>query len=171
MKHDHGFRRLSFLAFAAVLGFSGGCSESVSFKDVDAARKKANEEHQEADKVRAQSPDKVDAIRAEDAEAREADRKLRETEAKGAATTARDAYVAAVENSLTAVDMRTDAMKKTADAQEGTARDDTNRKIDDLKMRRDRVKDALSKMKTADLLQWEQHRPEVDRLVKEMNAA
>lgn len=147
-----------------------GCSESVTNKDVDAARKKANEEHIEADKVRAQSPDRVDKVREKDAEAREADRKLRETEMKASATTARDAYVTDVEARLAATDMRLDALKKTADTQVGGAKDEINRQIDELKMRRDRTKEALSKLKAADLLHWEQHRPEVQRMVNEMSA-
>jgi hypothetical protein len=145
-----------------------GCSESVTSKDVDAARKKANEEHLEADRVRAQSPDQVDKVREEDAEAREADRKLRETEMKAAATSARDAYVTGVEANLSAADIRIDAMKKSAAAQQGVAKDAADRQIDDMKARRDRLQDALSKLKTADLIEWQQHRPEVERLLSEL---
>lgn len=147
-----------------------GCSESVTQRDVDAAKKKADEEHREAVVARAQSPDDPAKIMRKEEDASDADRKLRETEAKAAATSARDAFVTQVDARVAAADRRIDELQKAASNQDGALKDETNKKVDDLKARRDRVKDELSKLKSAELLQWEQHRAEVQRRVDEMNS-
>ena len=159
----------SLLGCAVLVG--GGCSESVSQRDVEAAKEKVNEEHRELEKARAQSPDQVVKVQEEAADVRDAQRKLQETQLKASATTARDTYVAQVEARLVVADVRIDELQKAAANQQAFAKDETNRKIDDIKARRDRVKEAVSKMKAAELLQWESHRTDVQRLVDEMNAS
>jgi hypothetical protein len=169
MRHPlRNVRPWSLVLLGAALAV--GCSESVTQRDVDAAKKKADEQHHEAVVARAQSPDDPSKIMRKDEQANDADRKLRETEAKAAATSARDAFVSQVDGRVAAADRRIDELQKAASNQEGALKDDTNKKIDDLKARRDRVKDALSTLKSAELLQWQQHRAEVQRRVDEMNS-
>lgn len=148
-----------------------GCNESVTPKDVDAAKKKADQEAREAADARAQSPDNTDKVKAEEAEARDAERKLKETEMKAAATTARDGYVGQIDARMKAADAKVDELQKVASGQDGAAKDVTQKKIDDIKAKRERVDEAVGKMKAAELLLWEQHRAEVQRLTDELNAA
>jgi hypothetical protein len=159
------FRAL-FAALTGAAALASGCAERVTNDDVEAARKKAADERQEAIDVRGQSPDKQIA---EDSEAREAEAHLRETEAKAAATRGRDDYVASVEARLTAADQKIDALQNEAKSQSGATKDATDKRIADIKDRRDRVKDGLSTLKSADLLQWDKQRPNVDKLVLELN--
>jgi hypothetical protein len=156
---------LALLAGSAAL--AGGCTQRVSNDDVEAARKKAANERQEAYEARGQSPDKQIA---EDSEARKAENALRETEAKAAATKARDLYVASVEARLTAADQKIDALGSEAKSQSGATKDATDKRIADIKDRKERVKDGLSTLKSAELLNWDLQKVNVDKLVTELNA-
>jgi len=158
--------RAFFAVLAGSAALAAGCAERVTNDDVEAARKKAADERQEAIDVRGQSPDKQNA---EESEARKAEAALRETEAKAAATKARDEYAASVEARLTAADQKIDALENDAKSQSGATKDATDKRIADIKDRRDRVKDGLSTLKSAELLQWDKQRPNVDKLVMELN--
>ena len=159
--------RVLFALLTGTAALAAGCAERVNNDDVEAARKKADSERQEAITARGQSPDKQIA---ENSEARTAEAELRETEAKAAATKMRDEYVASVDARLTAANQKIDALTTAVKTQTGSAKDDTDKRIADIKDRRDRVKDGLSTLKSAELLQWDKQRPNVDKLVMEMNA-
>jgi len=161
------FRALLALLLGSA-ALATGCTQRVTNDDVEAARKKADQERQEAITARGQSPDRQIA---ENSEARKAEDDLRETEAKAAATKARDGYVASVEARLTGADQRIDALETAAKSQTGATKDDTDKQIADIKAKRDRVKDGLSTLKSADLLQWDKQRENVDKLVMDLNAA
>jgi hypothetical protein len=163
---------MNFRTLLAVLvgsaALAGGCTQRVTNDDVEAARKKADQERQEAITARGQSPDKQAA---ENSEARKAEADLRETEVKAAATKQRDDYVASVDARLTGADQRIDALESAAKDQTGATKDATDKQIADIKARRDRLKDGVSTLKSADLLQWDKQRENVDRLLAELDAA
>lgn len=164
----------SLLLLAAMPLVAVGCTESTTSKDVADARQKVNEEQKDVDQARheAMKPtideSAAENIQKQERDVAEAKADLNETAQKHAATEARDAFALESQKVLDKADAEIKALKARIDSEEGVAKDATQQQIDDLQTRRDRLNDALTTVKKADLMQWSDHKAEVQTALAEL---
>jgi len=136
------------------------------------AREQLREEVQETEAVREEAREE---IRGEKDETDEAEKDLTVLEEKFRAQQERSEYVNSVEADLEAAETRIAELEENADELDGPALEETNKAIEVLQDRHDRLDDHLDEMTSADALDWEEYRDEVERartmLKQEMNEA
>jgi hypothetical protein len=113
----------------------------------------------ELQKTREQQAEK---IRKQDEKTRAAEEKVARTEEKFTTEKDREAYIVNAEARVKDADERIDLLGRQSKDLQGDAKKAADLKIDELKQARDRLKSELSKMKSADALQWQDHRAETD---------
>ena len=120
----------------------------------------------ELQKTREQQAEK---IQKQDEKTCEAQEKAAKTEEKFTAEKDRDAYIANAEARIKDADERIDLLGKQSKDLQGDAKKTADLKIDELKQARDRVKSELSKTKSAESLQWQDHCAETDQALTRLH--
>ena len=130
---------------------------------VEASRREAMKPvlntEEELQKTREQQAQK---IQKQDEKTRAAQENVAKTEEKFTTEKDRDAYITNAEARIKDADERIELLGKQSKDLQGDAKKSADLKIDELKQARDRVKTELSKTKSAETLQWHEHRSETD---------
>ncbi len=121
---------------------------------------------EELQKTRDQQAEK---IQKQDEKTRAAEENAAKTQEKFKVEKDRDAYVTNAEARIKDADERIDLLGKQSKDLQGDAKKAADLKIDELKQARDRVKSELSKTKSAETLQWQDHRAETDQALTRLH--
>jgi hypothetical protein len=146
-------------------------------KEIAAKQQKVEESRREAMKPIVNSEDELQKTRDQQAEKiRKQDEKTgaavenaAKTEQKLTTEKDREAYVANAEARIKDADERIDMLGKQSKDLQGDAKKSADLKIDELKQARDRVNTELSKTKSAETLQWQDHRAETDQALARLH--
>jgi hypothetical protein len=139
-------------------------------KELAAKQQKVEESRREAmkpvvnteEELRKTREQQAEKIRKQDEKTRAAEEKVAKTEEKFTAEKDREAYLANAEARIKDADERIELLGKQSKDLQGDAKKSADLKIDELKQARDRLKTELSKTKSAETLQWQDHRAETD---------
>jgi len=158
--------------------------------DIAAAQDDADEARREANKPVLDGDDKADAqediadaqadiaeaqadanaeVQDEQADVAEAQKELQQTEAELQQTQARDAFAQQAEQQLALADKKIEELKDREDNADGAAEQATEDQIEKLQAQRDRVEDGLDDMKSAEVMNWQDHQRNVQLALSELN--
>jgi hypothetical protein len=146
-------------------------------KELAAKQQKVEESRREAMKPVANTEEELqktrdqqaEKIRKQDEKTRAAEEKVATTQEKFTVEKDRDAYIANAEARIKDADERIELLGKQSKDLQGDAKKAADLKIDELKQARDRVKTELSKTKSAETLQWQDHRAETDQALTRLH--
>jgi hypothetical protein len=107
-------------------------------------------------------------IEKEEQETREAEEELAKTEAKFKAQQARDAFLEEPNDVLKRAALRIDTLEEQADSEEGDAKKATEKQIETLQASHDKLDELIDETKSANPLNWQEIKPEVEVAQKEL---